>query len=245
MAAPKHVIGLSGGKDSTALALALMEREPRDYEFICNMTGNELPEMADHMCKLERLLGGKPLKQVGAGMDLYDLIAQAKMLPNFRARFCTRVLKIEPTIEYMATLPPGSVLYVGLRADEEERTGIFGEDINIRFPMREWGWGIKDVWAYLESRNITIPNRTDCGVCFYQKLGEWWQLWKHYPDEFAKGVFVEDLYDHTFRSPQRDTWPASLAELAKEFEKGRVPRGTDTEYRPFAGSQDACRVCRL
>ena len=48
----KHVIGLSGGKDSTALALRLAEIEPRDYEYICNETGNELPEMQAHWAKL-------------------------------------------------------------------------------------------------------------------------------------------------------------------------------------------------
>ena len=48
----KHVIGLSGGKDSTALALRLMETEPREYELICNATGNELPEMVEHWAKL-------------------------------------------------------------------------------------------------------------------------------------------------------------------------------------------------
>ena len=60
---PKHVVGLSGGKDSTALALWLVENEPREYEFICNRTGNELPEMVAHWAQLERLLG-QPIKPV-------------------------------------------------------------------------------------------------------------------------------------------------------------------------------------
>ncbi len=45
MNAPLHIVGLSGGKDSTAMALWLHENEPRDYTYICNETGNELPEM--------------------------------------------------------------------------------------------------------------------------------------------------------------------------------------------------------
>ena len=123
----KHVIGLSGGKDSTALALRLMEVEPREYELICNATGNELPEMVEHWAKLERMLG-LPIKRVGHTTDLYGLIDEMQMLPNFRARWCTRILKIEPTIKYFESLPEGSVLYVGLRADEEARRGIYGED---------------------------------------------------------------------------------------------------------------------
>jgi 3'-phosphoadenosine 5'-phosphosulfate sulfotransferase (PAPS reductase)/FAD synthetase len=53
----RHIVGLSGGKDSTAMALRLAEVEPRDYEFICTPTGNELPQMLAHWAKLEALLG--------------------------------------------------------------------------------------------------------------------------------------------------------------------------------------------
>lgn len=244
MKEPKHVIGLSGGKDSTALALALAEREPRKYTYISNATGNELPSMGAHLCKMERLLG-EPILNVGAGKDLYDLIIDMKMLPNFRARFCTRMLKIEPTIAFFKKLPPGSVLYVGLRADEEERKGLFGEDIDVRFPLREWGWTVDDVWNYLNEKGIQIPKRTDCGVCPYQRIGEWWDLWKHHPDEYARGAFLEDLYDHTFRSAQRDSWPAGLHDLATEFAKGRIPRGANETNAPFANPNYICRVCSL
>lgn|ERR1041385_2896043 len=58
-----HIVALSGGKDSTAMALRLAEIEPRDYLYICNPTGDELPEMVQHWKHLEQLLG-KPLEQV-------------------------------------------------------------------------------------------------------------------------------------------------------------------------------------
>lgn len=233
---PKHVIGLSGGKDSVAMALRLVEVEPRDYEFICNWTGNELPEMKAHLKRLEGLLG-KEIMHVGYHTDLYGVIDEVQMIPNFRARFCTRILKIEPTIAYFESLPKDSILYVGLRADEEERKGLYGEDIQVRFPMREWGWGINDVWAYLNKRGIEIPKRTDCAVCPYQRLGEWHDLWKNHPEEYAKGVAVEEKYGHTFRSPQRDTWPAPLSELAIEFANGRKIRERKKDT--------PCRVCSL
>ena len=38
-----HVVGLSGGKDSTALALRLAETSPQDYVYLCTPTGDELP----------------------------------------------------------------------------------------------------------------------------------------------------------------------------------------------------------
>lgn len=233
---PKHVVGLSGGKDSTALALWLVENEPRDYEFICNTTGDELPEMLEHWAKLERMLG-KPLKQVTHELNLIQLCEKQGALPNWRQRWCTRMLKIEPTIRYFETLPDDSVLYVGLRADEELRKGLFGEDINVRFPLREQKMGLADVVKYLEDRGVCIPARTDCGLCFYQRLDEWRTLYFKHPERYQEGVALEKKTGHTFRSPGRDAWPADLESLAKEFDKGRVPRA-------YARGV-SCRVCSL
>ena len=232
----KHVVGLSGGKDSTALALRLAEIEPRDYEYICNETGNELPAMQDHWKKLEDMLG-KPILRVRHTKDLEGTIHQMNMLPSVFARWCTRVLKIQPTIAYMEQLPEGSVLYVGLRADEEARRGLYGEDITIRFPMREWGWKEADVWAYLDKRGVCIPARTDCAWCPYQRLGEWRDLYNNYPDLWAQGAALEKQMGATFRSPGRDTWPADMEALGREFASGRKL----CEYK----RGDTCRVCSL
>lgn len=232
----KHVVGLSGGKDSTALALRLAEIEPRDYEYICNETGNELPEMKAHWDNLEKILG-KPIKRVRHSRSLIGEIEKINMLPNVFARWCTIRLKIEPTIDYFESLPAGSTLYVGLRADEMERKGLYGEDIVVRFPMREWKWSEKDVWGYLASRNICIPKRTDCALCPYQRLGEWRDLYENYPDLYAEGVALEKKIGHTFRSPGRDTWPADLDALSKEFDAGRKLR----VYK----RGETCRVCSL
>lgn len=233
---PKHVVGLSGGKDSTALALWLVENEPREYEFICNRTGNELPAMVAHWARLERVLG-QPIKPVTHTADLVELCEQMNMLPNFRMRWCTRILKIEPTIAYMESLPEGSTLYVGLRADEEMRRGIFGEDMAIRFPLREQGWNEADVWRYLAKMGITIPARTDCGLCPYQRLEEWFDLWKNHPEEWAVGVALEARTGHTFRSDGRDTWPAGMKELGEAFASGRPLRKSSRST--------TCRVCSL
>lgn len=231
-----HVIGLSGGKDSTALALRLAEVEPREYTYICNATGNELPEMLEHWRRLESLLGAK-IQPVTNPLGLVGLIHREHMLPNVFSRWCTRILKIEPTIAYMAELPENSVLYVGLRADEELRRGLFGEEITVRFPLREWGWGEPEVLRYLERRRVRIPKRTDCALCPYQRLGEWRDLWEKYPDLWELGVELEEEFGHTFRSPGRDTWPADMKSLANEFASGRPLR----QYKRGT----TCRVCSL
>lgn len=248
-----HVVALSGGKDSTAMALRLREMNPNvDYIYICTPTGDELPEMFEHWIHLGELLG-KKIQPIMAG-TLNGLIEKQKALPNWRQRWCTRMLKIEP---YSAWLMAASkecdkiYSYVGLRADEEERVGGDYQKvpgvINV-YPLREWGWKIEDVYGYLEDKKISIPARTDCARCFYQTIAEWWELWKTHPDIYQDAVNQEQKISEirgkktTFRSPGRDTWEASLEGLRKEFEGGRVPRGVDSQLDSVGGMK--CRVCR-
>src|SRR5579863_9478395 len=118
-----HVVGLSGGDDSTLLSVLLQEKEPRPYNYVCTPTGDELPEMFAHWRKLSELLGA-PVIPIMAG-TLKSVIREQRMLPNFRARFCTRILKIEPYREWLLTQAADGpvVSYVGLRADEPGRAG--------------------------------------------------------------------------------------------------------------------------
>jgi hypothetical protein len=235
----RHVIGLSGGKDSTALAFRLAEVEPRDYDYICTPTGSELPEMFEWWDRLESLLGKPLIRITNKGRTLDDLIQIHEALPNNRQRWCTRQLKIEPTIAWCVRNSPVT-LYVGLRADEDEREGIYGDLVHSDFPFRRWGWGINQVWQYLDLIGLkdSIPSRTDCFNCYAQRIREWWALWKYHPALWEKACQYEDLTGHTFRSPSRDTWPARLREMAEEFKRGRkIVGGTD--------SRVACRVCSL
>ena len=237
-----HIVALSGGKDSTAMALALMEREPREYTFVCTPTGNEPDALFDHWKRLGVLLG-KPIIPVMNG-TLGSLIRQQQALPNWRQRWCTRILKIEPFAAFLSRLDGDVVSYVGLRADEEEREGGDYLDIpgvRMDFPLRRWGWALEDVLTFLEERQIRIPKRTDCKVCFYQRLIEWHEFWQDDKDGWAEGEAWEDLTGFTFRSPGRDTWPAAMKDLRVRFEAGDVPRDT----RRDSINAMKCRVCRL
>ncbi len=236
----KHIVAISGGKDSCAMALRLAEKNPvTDYEYVITPTGDELPEMQAHWAYMEKRLG-KRFKKLGT-MTLAECIKREGMIPNFRARFCTRILKIEPFIDYMQSLDKGSTMYVGLRADEEGRLGLLPPDatFKVAYPLREWKWGLAHVLRYLDKQGVTIPKRTDCGVCFYQKLDEWKTLLETYPDRYQSYVDIENDMGHTFRSPGRDTWPASLAELRDEFQSGR-------KLRPARKSPEKkCRFCSM
>lgn len=228
---PARIVALSGGKDSTAMAIELSEREPSpDYQFCITPTKRELPAMDAHWAKLERLLG-KPLVRIPAP-SLVELIVKFKTLPNWRMRFCTRLIKIEPFMAYAEKLKP-AISYIGIRADEvigenaREGTDWSGKDgVRQDFPMVRWGWGLSKVMSYLKERDIIPPPRTDCDWCFFQRLIEWYELWRDHPDRYAEGIAIEKWTGHTFRSDQRDSWPASMEELAKCFAAGRVPKET-------------------
>lgn len=229
-----QVVAFSGGKDSTALVLRLAELG-EDFDCLFTPTGDELPEldvhMADILARVSRPLVLPPNKSLDFWIEYHEA------LPNFRMRWCTRQIKIVPCIEYLQQ-HPGSVLLVGLRADEEARLGLYGDYATYRYPLREWGWGLGEVQAYLAAQGVTIPVRTDCALCYDQRLIEWYDLWRLHPDRFQRGVDYEARYGHTFRSAQRDTWPAALADLRAAFEAGRVPK--DTRQRT-----NICRVCSL
>jgi 3'-phosphoadenosine 5'-phosphosulfate sulfotransferase (PAPS reductase)/FAD synthetase len=193
--------------------------------------------MIEHWSNLERILGQPIIRVTNRSITLNGLIQIQKALPNHRQRWCTRILKIEPTIAWCLQNAP-VLMHVGLRADEDEREGIYGDKVQSRFPFREWGWGIEDVRDYLKRRDIVIPKRTDCGRCYHQRLSEWRDLWRDYPHLYWEAAAQEKQFGHTFRSPGRDTWPSDLTSLAREFSQGRKVRGDCNEGT-------ICRACTL
>lgn len=246
----KHIVCISGGKDSTAMALRLRDLNPTiPFVFICTPTGDELPDMERHWVHLETLLYAPIVRLVDEKYPtIYDLIDHFQMLPNFRARWCTRILKIETAQSFYNENKPAKI-YVGLRYDEGGRQGnkLFDADIDQVFPMREWKWGINHVMAYLDKRGVAIPRRTDCAMCFYQRIGEWWNLWHYYLQEFLKIEAIEKRIGHTLLSPGKWTnWPSPLKDLREEFEKGRIPKGADDHHAMFdALDNKKCRACTL
>lgn len=247
---PYTIAAFSGGKDSTAMVLAMFERgEPID-ELMITPTGDELPEIIGHWDRVSGMIG-LPLT-VPDGPSLSDVIESQKALPNFRMRFCTRMIKIVPAKAHVMRRQSQGydvTMCVGLRADEEERKGIIDEKVNTRFPLREYGMGIDEVWQTIRRHEIRIPERTDCARCYHQRIGEWYRLWLNHPDVFEDAASQEERMGATFRSPGRDTWPVALRDLGNEFEGGRIPKSElNRRQLPLfedEGANGVCRVCRL
>lgn len=242
-----HIVALSGGKDSTCMALALRERErERPYTYVCTPTGDELPPMVEHLNRLEAMLG-QPIIKLTNG-TLASQTEAMRFLPNVFARWCTRELKLKPFGEFIKQHAP-VVAYVGIRDDEDERAGTrpggdsapIGTEVVQDFPFQRWGWGIDEVKSFLDERAIVVPDRTDCARCPYQRLGEWYNLWLNYPAIYASAEADEERYKHTYRSATRDSWPAALKDMRLLFKAGRKPE------RSLKGMErdKMCRACTL
>lgn len=243
-----HIVGLSGGHDSSILSVLLKEREPRPYNYLCTPTGDELPEMFAHWRTMGERLGKRIIPIMEA--TLKGLIDEYDALPNFRQRWCTRRIKIEPYAAFLveqAKLGP-VVSYIGLRYDEPERAGgLYGhiDGVTSRFPLREWEMGEPEVQAELACRGIVCPTRTDCARCYHQRLGEWFLLWLDNRDIFNDAMADEARTGHTFRTPGRDAWPTALKDLAAKFEAGEIPATSLNRMAREYMDAGACRACSL
>jgi len=213
---PRHVLGISGGKDSAALAIYLKDRVP-EMEYFFTDTEKELPETYEFVDKLEAFLG-KPVVRLNneRGFD-HHLAVFRGYLPSSRMRWCTRLLKLRPFEDWIGDDPV--ISYVGIRADED-REGYISTKPNIKavFPFKEDGINKADVFRILEESGVGIPeyykwrSRSGCYFCFFQRKSEWVGLYENHPSLFAKAMEYEKTDPDTGKSY---TWQQgeSLSEL--------------------------------
>lgn len=155
----RHVLGISGGKDSAALAIYVKSKYPTiDLEFYSCDTGKELDETYQLIQNLEVYLGIKIKLLQGANNSSEDpfdhfLKMYGGFLPSSNARWCTKKLKLEPFEAYVGTDPV--VSYVGIRGDEE-REGYISTKKNIQsiFPFRKNIWSQDITAKLLSNQNI-------------------------------------------------------------------------------------------
>ena len=93
----RHVLGLSGGRDSAALAVYMRQNHPQlEIDYFFTDTGKELPEVYEFLVKLEGFLG-KPILRLNPDRDFDFWLKQYNnFLPSPQARWCTRQLKLRP-----------------------------------------------------------------------------------------------------------------------------------------------------
>ena len=192
----RHVLSLSGGKDSAALAIYMRDRVP-DMEYVFHDTDKELPETYAYLDRLAAILG-KPIAKTSP-VDTFDhwLVVYGNMLPSNHRRWCTKMLKIKPFENFVGDGPV--INYVGLRADEN-RVGYISTKPNITavYPFQEDGLVRADIVRILEDSGLGMPpymewgrSRSGCYFCFYQQKIEWVRLKETYPELFERAKEYE------------------------------------------------------
>ncbi|MBD3923297.1 phosphoadenosine phosphosulfate reductase family protein [Nocardioides cavernae] len=192
----RHVCGISGGKDSSALAIYLRDRVPEMEYFFCD-TGAELPETYEYLNKLEVVLG-KPIARLNAdkGFDHWFEVYRGT-LPSPQMRWCTKLVKIKPLEAWLGD--DEAISYVAIRADEKNRKGYVSTKPNISavFPFVEEEVDHEGVLRILDEAGVGLPayyewrTRSGCYFCFYQRKAEWVGLADRHPELFERAVAIE------------------------------------------------------
>ena len=239
----RHVLGLSGGKDSAALAIFIKDQYPEIHskvEYFFSDTGAELSEAYEFLDKLETYLG-KPIVRLGTGREFdHWLKVHNDMLPSARARWCTRTMKIKPFEEFVGDDPV--ISYIGIRADEN-REGYIStkKTIEAVFPFIDDGYVKADIFRLLED-TVGIPeyyrwrSRSGCYFCFFQRQDEWLGLKENHPELFEKAKQYEqrqrkrydmDVAEKRYVGTGNYTWSndGTLDELVAKAEKRRAEKG--------------------
>ena len=192
----RHICGISGGKDSSALAVYLKKDVPNMEYFFCD-TGAELPETYEYLTRLEVILG-KPIARLNSerGFDHWFEIFRGT-LPSPQMRWCTTNMKIKPIEDWIGDEP--AISYVAIRSDESNRKGYISTKTNIqtKFPFIENGIDRSGVFRILEEAGVGLPkyyewrSRSGCYFCFYQRKAEWIGLAEMHPELFRRAVAIE------------------------------------------------------
>lgn len=200
-------LSFSGGKDSTAMLLHMIELGEHIDEVISCDTGMEFPAMYEHIEKVRAIVEGAGIKYtiLRADRTFQDMLINSPPTdkrpffgygwPVMRIRWCTKFLKTELINNYTRKLKEqygdDIVSCVGLAFDEKTRRERQNNK-SQRHPLAEWGWTEADALSYCKSMGYDwgglydIFKRVSCWCCPLQQIGELRKLWEHYPDLWAK-----------------------------------------------------------
>jgi len=230
-------ISLSGGQDSTAMLVRLLELgEPVEYILFCD-TGYEFPQIYDYIKKLDYWLFANynkrittlkskksmtdwafinPIQSVKKPENKWK-IGKLRGLPKKAGMdYCTRDLKVLLLEKFVANKEV--IECIGITISEPKRA----KNENKRYPLREWKWDEHTIQEYLMKKGLYNNlydhfHRTGCYMCPKQKINSWYSLYYHYNDLFTHAKSMElkakklDCLNITFRDDY------SLIDLENRF----------------------------
>lgn len=253
----RHILGISGGRDSAALAVHMRQTRPDlPIEYFFTDTGKELEEVYSFLDKLEGFLG-RPIARINPDRDFdFWLSEYNHFLPSPRTRWCTRQLKLRPLERWLAPDLEAGVRvhsYVAIRADEPRRDGYQATHANmsVHFPLREAGIDRARVIELLDSAGVGEPEyyqwrtRSGCTFCFFQQKIEWVRLRREHPDAYEDAKRYEKTaleHGSPFTWSQGESLedmekPERVAQIEREFEERRARLLARRRVNPLAGDR--------
>lgn len=206
-----QIISLSGGKDSTAMFLMMLERKEKFHSVIAFDTGWEFPQMQEHINLLEQRTGIKiwrlhPKLPFDYWLYARPVIAKKGKCkgevhqfgygwPSPSRRWCTR-LKVSTLDAYLGPIE-GAISCVGFAADEVNR-GTPNSKTPCRMPLQNWGVTEKDALQYCYDKGYDWGGlykyfgRVSCYCCPLQPLPELRTLKRQFPELWNKMLKMED-----------------------------------------------------
>jgi hypothetical protein len=256
--AERHILGISGGRDSAALAVHMRQTRPDlPLEYFFTDTGKELDEVYAFLDRLEGFLG-RPIARLNPDRDFdFWLKEYHHFLPSPRTRWCTRQLKLRPLEKWLKPdLDRGVRVhsYVAIRADEPSRDGYQSTHPNmiVHLPLRQAGIDRQGVIDLLDSAGVGEPeyyswrSRSGCTFCFFQQKIEWVRLLREHPKAFedAKG-YEKTALEHgsPFTWSQGESLediekPERIKAIEEEFEQRRKRVLARRRVNPLAAGSD-------
>lgn len=238
MTKPKlYIASFSGGKDSTAMLIRLIEEGyPVDKIVFCD-TGLEFPEMYDHIKKVEQYIG-REITTIRSENDfMYYATEKERTIrstkipglspgdvvkgygyPGLLGRWCTKHLKTEVIGRYIRNFKKEYeiIQYVGIAADETHR------ERDLCYPLIEWGMTESDCLEYCNQRGFDwgglydIWDRVSCWCCPLQSLEDLRKLKGVRPGLWSKLKEMDAIISKTDRPNFRHT--QSLTDIERRFE---------------------------
>lgn len=227
----KHIVSFSGGKDSTAMLLLMIEKGILIDEIIFLDTGVEFPEMYKHIEKVERYIERKITKLKAENSYEYMMFEHEKKKgknkgqkgyswADFRNRWCTQYLKKQVMNRYLKEKYKNIEIieYHGIAADETKRL-IKNKEKNIKYPLAEWGVIEKEALEYCYKKGFNWDglyekfDRVSCWCCPLKNLKELKVIYKEYPKYWEK---LKEWDSKTYRKFRADY---SILDLEKKFKQ--------------------------
>ncbi len=246
------IVNFSGGKDSTAMLLRMLELNEHIDEVVCCDVGKEFPAMYRHIDSVRKIVENHNIKftllKAEHSFDYMMFEYQnptAKRLnrnglgwANSRVRWCTGYLKRDITKRYLVVVRKthNVIECDGIAADEQLRLERKNQkQSHKRHPLVEWGWTEKDCLNYCYANSFDweglyeILDRVSCWCCPLMKLENLRKIRTHFPDLW------KELKDMDRRAWNQFRIDYSVDDLDKRFalEDTRIANGLSITNKEF------------